>query len=113
MENIKYGKNIIDKNNEIFDYISLEQIIFSGIKKCICKIKREIKINHKPKIISGTGFFCNISSNNIKAFITSNHILDQNYLDKSKILIYYDYNNVKKEINLELNRYKYTDKILF
>ena len=112
MEITKYEKNIIDKNNEIFNFISLEQIIYSGIKKCVCKIIREVKINHKQKLKSGTGFFCYISPNNIKVFITNNHVLDQNFLDKSKSLIYYDYNNEKKEINLELNRYKYTDQIL-
>ena len=111
MEKIKYNK-IINKNNEIFDYDFLEQIINSGIKDCICKIIRETKIIHKLKKKSGTGFFCNVSSKNIKLFITNNHIIDQTFLDKEKKLIYFNYNNEKKEINLELNRYKFTDKVL-
>ena len=111
MEKIKKTK-IINKNNEIFDYSSLEEIINSDIKDCICKIIKETKTLHKLKIKSGTGFFCNVSAKNIKLFITNNHILDQKFLDKENKLIYFNYNNEKKEMNLKLNRYKYTDELL-
>ena len=112
MEKIKKTKIINNKNNEIVDYISLEQIINSDINECICKIIKETKIIHKIKIKTGTGFFCNISSKNIKLFITNNHVIDQKFLDKENKLIYYNYKDEKKEINLKINRYKYTDKIL-
>ena len=103
-------KKVMIKESEIIDFSLLEQILISGIKNCICKIIREIRFKHKLK--SGTGCFCNIPSKNIRALITNNHILNKNFLDKEKKLIYYNYNNEKKEINLELNRYKYTDNIL-
>ena len=105
-------ENKRNRDNEIIDYISLEQIMICGIKNCICNITLETKKRNKIKFKSGTGFFCNISCKNIKIFITNNHVLDQKFLDSSKKLIYYNCDNEKKEINLELNRYKYTDKDL-
>ena len=46
----------------------------------------------------------------MKAFITYNHIIDFDFLNSEKNLIYYNYKNERKEINLKLNRYKYTNK---
>jgi len=87
----------------------MEKIMNSGIEDCIFKIIRE---KEKSEYNIGTGFFCKIPSKNIKVLITNNHILDQNFLDNEKKLKYIiDTENKKyeKEINLEIDRYKYTD----
>jgi len=79
------------------------------IKNCVFKIDFTIE-NGQSESKTGAGFVCNIS--NIKAFITNNHILSQEFLNNEKKLILYNYKNEQKEINLELDRYKYTDKEL-
>ena len=87
----------------------MKKIMNSGIEDCIFKIIRE---KEKSEYNIGTGFFCKIPSKNIKVLITNNHILDQNFLDNEKKLKYIiDTENKKyeKEINLEIDRYKYTD----
>ena len=87
----------------------LPEPLKTDIKNCIFKIDLRIE-NGKPVSKTGTGFICKISS--IKAFITNNHILNQEFLDNEKKLIIFNYQDEKKEINLELDRYKYTDKDL-
>ena len=47
----------------------------------------------------------------IKVFITNNHIINQEFLDKEKKLILFIENN-KKEINLKLFRFKQTNELL-
>ena len=79
------------------------------VGKCI------IKINNKLKLISGIGFFCKIPSKNLKVLLTNNNILDKTFLDNEKKLIYFIDKNgkeIKKEINLEKKRYKYTNEEL-
>ena len=46
----------------------------------------------------------------MKAFITYNHIIDFNFLNNEKKLIYYDYKNEKRELNLKSHRYRYTNE---
>jgi len=102
-------EDIINEDNKIYNFGQMKKIMTSGIEECVFKIIRE---NEKHKYITGTGFFCNILSKNIKALITNNHVLDQIYLDKEKKIKYIiDTENKKyeKEINLEKDRYKYTD----
>ena len=98
-------EDIINEDKEIVDYEIIEKIVNSGIKKCICKIKQEID---SKKCKKGTGFFCNIKEKNIKIFVTNNHVLDQEFLNKEKKLIVF-IDEEKKEIDLEINRYKLTD----
>ena len=84
--------------------------MISGLENCVCKIKYEINKNGKLELITATGFFCNIQSKNIKVFITNNHVLNQDFLDKKKKLAL-DIEEEKKVINLK-NRFKYTFKEL-
>ena len=48
---------------------------------------------------------------NIKIFITNNHVLNEEFLNKEKKLIIF-FEQKKEEINLELERFKLTDKDL-
>jgi len=110
MEGIR-KENIINEDNEIINFVSLKKIVNSKIEKCVCKIKKEINNNEVNKLITGTGFFCNIPSKNIKIFMTNNHILNEEFLNKEKKLNIY-IEEEKKEINLEINRFKLTDEDL-
>ena len=104
MEDFK--KEIIkSENGVLLEFNILRKTINSGKEKCICKIM--IKENSKSK--SATGFICYIKQYNKKVILTNNHVINEDFLKnekKLKILI----NNEKKEINLELQRYKSTDK---
>ena len=102
-------EDIINEDNKIYNFGQMKKIMNSGIEDCVFKIIRE---KEKSVYITGTGFFCNIRAKNIKVLITNNHVLDQIFLDKEKKLKYIiDTENKKyeKEINLEIDRYKYTD----
>ena len=57
----------------------------------------------------GTGFFCDIPEKNLKVFITNNHVINEDFLKKEK-KIKFEIGKENKEINLELKRYKMTDK---
>ena len=69
----------------------------------------EAKINEKKKYISGLGILCNIPYKNIKALITYNHMINLDILNNEEKIILY-INKKEKEINIKLNRYKYTDE---
>ena len=101
--------NEINNNNEKENE---DKINDEDIKKCICNIEQEIKIEDKYKFIIGLGFICKIPQKNMKAFITYNHIIDYNFLNNEDKLIYNNYKNEKKEINIKLDRYKYTNEKL-
>ena len=105
MEKIKEDY-IINEDNGILDYDLL-------IENCICKIKinEENEIENKKLGKKKTGFFCNIKSKNFKIFVTNNHIIDKDFLNKEKRLIIF-IDDEKKEINLELDRFKFTDEKL-
>jgi len=110
LDNNNIEENNINKIN-IKDYDGTDNkdnLNEVDIKKCICNIDQEIKINDTFKNINGLGFICNISNKNMKAFITYNHIIDFEFIKNEEKLIYYNYKNEKTEINLKLNRYKYT-----
>ena len=80
----------------------------------ICKISSQKIINGKIENIKGTGFFLNISNENIlfnKCLITNNHILNENDIKiNNKINIIY--NNVNKIIEINGKRNVFTDIIL-
>ena len=96
--NIIYN-NIEEENEEKININDFK------IKKSIVRIEMEIKINEEYKYISGIGFICNIPSKNMKAFITYNHIIDLEFLNKEKKLIFFNNNNEEKEINMKINSY--------
>ena len=79
------------------------------VSNCVWKLSREVRVNYKLVYLSGTGFFINIPSRDYKFFITSNHLLDQDFLNNDKTLEIYNINNEKKQIDLSINRFKYTD----
>jgi hypothetical protein len=106
MEDIKKDEIILE--DEILNFKKLKKITTSGIEKCICKICIEVTINGELKYKYGTGFLCNISEKNIKAFITNNHLINKSLLDKEKILKI-EIEEEDKEINLELKRLKITN----
>ena len=104
------NKEIVVNESKINNQLDLlPEFLNSHIKNCVFKMDFTIE-NGQSESKTGAGFVCDIS--NIKAFITNNNILSQEFLDNEKKLILYNYKNEKKEINLELDRYKYTDKEL-
>lgn len=108
MEDIQ-EQDYINESNEIIDAVQLKKITQPEIQQSICKIYRKV---NNSKTISGTGFFCSVPTKNIKLFITNNHVLDQDFLDNEKKLVYFIYDDqkeIKREINLEISRYKFTD----
>ena len=80
--------------------------------KYLCKIEMEIKIDNKEKFISGLGILCNLRFKNMKAFITYNHVINFDFLNNEKKLEYTNFNGEKREINMKINRFKYTYKDL-
>ena len=103
----------------LFDLLK-EQSIFIDInfckkiakfENCVCKLK----INNENNISYASGFFCYIPSTKIRALITNNHIINQEFLkNQKKITIYIQDNDIEKEqeINLNINRIKYTNEAL-
>ena len=115
LDNNNIYNNIYNKKEEekIENNIINNNIIINNeIKKNICKIEMEIKKDDKYIYIQGIGFLCNINSKNMKVLITYNHIINLEFLNNEKKLIYINNNNEKKEINMKINRFKYTNKEL-
>ena len=109
---------ILDNNNNELEYnIDSNNIIEEEnnndnlFNKYVVKIEMEAKINEKEEYTSGIGVLCNIPSKNMKALITNNHVINLDFLNKgNKMLLYI--NNKEKEIDMKINRYKYTYKDL-
>ncbi len=101
MEKIKKNEIILEDG----EIVNLKKITNSGIEKCICKIIIEDELK------CGTGFFCNIKEKKLKVLITNNHVINKEYLEKGK-RIKIELEEEEREINLELNRMKKTDKDL-
>ena len=95
----------INEDNTIVDAFKIKGIMFSNIEKCVCKIIRKTK--------TGSGFFCEIPEKNIKLLITNNHVLDKVYLEQGNKIAYMISENENEkfyEIDLEIDRYKLTNK---
>ena len=93
-------KNFIDNN---INFVNEDNnIININLKKNIVKINMVINNN---KSILGFGILCNIPLKNMKALITYNNIIDNEFLYNQKKLIFF-IENEKKEINMEISRYK-------
>ena len=93
-------KNLIDNN---INFVNEDNnIININLKKNIVKINMVINNN---KSILGFGILCNIPLKNMKALITYNNIIDNEFLYNQKKLIFF-IENEKKEINMEISRYK-------
>ena len=83
----------------------------SSINGNLIQFQMEAKINEKNEFTSGIGILCNISYKNIKALITYNHLINIDFLNQGK-KINLHINNEEKEIDMKINRYKFTDKDL-
>ena len=97
-------------NNEIEDdnnYINDND--FSAWYKYIVRIEVEMDGIDKDYIISVIGILCNIPSKKMKALITFNNLIDLNFLIYVDKMILHN-NNDKIEIDLKINRYKYSFK---
>ena len=103
--------DVINEDNEIIDYEMYEKVVNNETKKCICKIYIKIQTKQGIEAKTGSGFFCNIASKNLKVLITNNHVLDEEYIYKEEN-ISIEVDKIKYEINLKNNRYKYTNKEL-
>ena len=112
LDNINVINNVNDINDDSNGKKKEDKLIKidENIKECICNIEQEIKIKGKKKEVIGLGFLCNIPSKNMKAFITYNHVIDYEFLNNEQKIMYYDYKKEKKEINIKLDRYKYTNE---
>ena len=87
--------------------IKSTEIILDQMKNCVCKI-------HKGKI-NGTGFFIRISYNNklYDLLVTNNHVLKEQDINTGKIIsISLNNEQISKEIKIDSNRKKYTNKNL-
>ena len=87
--------------------IKSTEIILDQMKNCVCKI-------HKGKI-NGTGFFIRISYNNklYDLLVTNNHVLNEQDINTGKIIsISLNNEQISKEIKIDSNRKKYTNKNL-
>ena len=105
-------EDIINEDNIIIDYEKIKKVIDAHLAKCICKIYQESVTDEIPVIKTGTGFFCNFSSKNVKFLMTNNHVLNQEFLDNEKSLnIIIEKNGIqkKKQLNLSKKRYHYTN----
>ena len=103
--------DVINEDNEIIDYEMYKKMVNNKIEKCICKIYIKIQTKEGIKVKTGSGFFCNIPSKNLKVLITNNHVLDEEYIYKEEN-ISIEVDKIKYEINLKNNRYKYTNEEL-
>ena len=104
--------NMINEENLIVDADLVRKVLNSGVDNCVCKLEVVFEDEGITKIRTGTGFFCDIPSKKMKALITNNHVLDEDFFQNNKEIIYYTNVNVKKTINLEINRFIYTEKDL-
>ena len=74
-------ENIINQDNMIYNFNILMKIANAKLEQKVCKIILEI---NKDKAMSGTGFFCDIPSKEIKVLLTNNHIIDEKFLINEK-----------------------------
>ena len=105
MEDLKIEKSLDDYPLPVT--IDKTRIILKQMENYICKIEN--------KNGNGTGFFCYIPNNNNKllpVLITNNHVINQDTINKNKILISFnkDKKLIQKQIKLNENRKIYTNE---
>ena len=98
------------KETVLYDYPNI--ISYECSKKIIEQMERNIcKINIGKE--QGTGFFCKIPFPNqnqmLPVFITNNHVINNDALNKDKIELDIEIEETMKEIKLN-NRMKYTNE---
>ena len=83
------------------------EIILDQMKNCVCKI-------HNGSV-NGTGYFVQVSHDNeiLKLLITNNHVLkEKDIMKDNTIVISLNNEQIFKEIKIDSNRKKYTNKEL-
>ena len=103
--------NNLNSNIDLSDPKEVENKDNINIIDYAIRFEMEIKLNENDKYTSGIGILCNIPSKNIKALITYNHMLNLDFLNKGEKMTLY-INKKEYEINIKMNRYKYTNKDL-
>ena len=104
------GLNIINEQSVIVDISVYKKI--SKYEGCVCKLKLT---EGNDESAFATGFFCYIPSKEMKVLITNNHVINQDFLNSQKnLVIYFEKDEVEKQkiINLDINRFKFTDESL-
>jgi surface protein len=98
---VENEKKLRDYPRPIF--IEENELITEQMKTTICKISTEAGEK-------GTGFFCKIPipHKELKVFVTNNHVINEEVLEKKKP-IYVSINNKPKEIKLK-DKFTYTNK---
>ena len=89
--------------------VSIEQteLILDQMKNCVCKIHKKGK--------KGTGFFVQVPYDNklLNLLITNNHVLNEHDIMTGKVInISLNNEQIFKEIKIDSNRKKYTNKDL-
>ena len=77
----------------------------------IAQIKVETQIRNVKNYTDAIGYLCNINTKNIKVLITYNKYVGLEFLNNMQKLIVY-INNEEIEIDMNTNRYKYTNEQL-
>ena len=108
VSNSNKNDEYFNEQNSILEWFFIKEIEKTNITKAICKLKIIDK-----SLSTGTGFFCEIRSKEMKVLLTNNHLINQKILDKKGKLTYIISNNHEQEekiINLDLERYTYTNE---
>ena len=112
-DDIEFNENnIINQDNKIYNFQLIMKIAKAELNQKVCKLLIELDQNHA---LVGSGFFCYIPSKKMKVLITNNHLIDQDFLNKGKKIkfsIEIDGKQNNREINLEVERFKNTNKTL-
>ena len=102
---------ILDSNKITYNNEDDENNYNINLNELVIKFEIEAKINEEGKYTSGMGLLCNIPSKNIKVFITYYHLMNLDFINYGeKMTLFIDRNAY--EINIKLNRFKYTNKDL-
>ena len=91
------GNNLFQNENNI------NNLDYERIEKYIVKIEKEIDDDYYDEL--GFGFLCNIPSKKIRALITYESIINEDFLSNEKKVILY-IENERKEINISSPKYK-------
>ena len=109
-QNIKESDDFIKEQNTILDLNLFFKAIKQNFHKAVCRLKINDKENQEQ--IFSTGFFCVIHSKHRKVLLTNNHLINGDFLKYQKELdfsICIKEKEENKKINLELERFKYTN----
>ena len=101
-----------NEQNTMVNFIKLNKIMNSNsFSQNVCKIE----ISNKITKTYASGFFCHIQSKELRVLISNNHVINEQFLKNVKELTIYLTNNneeIKKMINLDSERLKYTNEAL-